>query len=190
MISWVSWFKIRNHAHTVASVFIICHGLSLPLSTNDGPECVYICRHQRGFPSTSDPQLITVTGYALIVLAFFLVCDGRSTALLPVSLPRVAPFSPTGATPQVNPECVCICRHQWGALFTSDPQLITVIGYALTVLAFFVIFDGLSVALGGVVRGTGKQALAAPCTVASYYLLGLPAGAVLAFRLKLGEASS
>ncbi len=55
------------------------------------------------------------------------------------------------------------------------------------VLAFFVIFDGVSVALGGVVRGTGKQAAAAPCTVASYYLLGLPAAAVLAFPLKLGE---
>ena len=36
-------------------------------------------------------------------------------------------------------------------------------------------------------RGTGKQAAAAPCTVASYYLLGLPAAAVLAFLLKLGE---
>ena len=42
-------------------------------------------------------------------------------------------------------------------------------------------------ALGGVVRGTGSQAAAAPCTVASYYLLGLPAAAVLAFSLNLGE---
>ena len=82
---------------------------------------------------------------------------------------------------------MCYCRHQWASLFTTDPHLITAIGAALTVLAFFVIFDGLSVALGGVVRGTGKQALAAPCTVASYYLLGLPAAAVLAFPLKLGK---
>jgi len=82
---------------------------------------------------------------------------------------------------------ICTCRHQWGSLFTSDPQLISVIGSVLMVLAFFVIFDGVSVALGGVVRGTGKQAAAAPCTVASYYLLGLPAAAVLAFPLKLGE---
>lgn len=83
---------------------------------------------------------------------------------------------------------ICTCRHQWGSLFTSDPQLISVIGSVLVVLAFFVIFDGLSVALGGVVRGTGKQAIAAPCTLASYYLLGLPAAAVLAFPLNLGEA--
>lgn len=38
------------------------------------------------------------------------------------------------------------------------------------------------------VRGTGKQAAAAPCTVASYYLLGLPAAALLAFPLNLGES--
>lgn len=81
---------------------------------------------------------------------------------------------------------IFIFRHQWGSLFTSDPQLISVIGSVLVVLAFFVIFDGVSVALGGVVRGTGKQAAAAPCTLASYYLLGLPAAAVLAFPLKLG----
>ena len=96
----------------------------------------------------------------------------------------------------VTPDCktdlkmtsaICTCRHQWGSLFTSDPQLISVIGSVLVVLAFFVIFDGVSVALGGVVRGTGKQAAAAPCTLASYYLLGLPAAAVLAFPLKLGD---
>ncbi|DBB01484.1 TPA: hypothetical protein ACH3X1_000139 [Trebouxia sp. C0004] len=81
---------------------------------------------------------------------------------------------------------ILIFRHQWGSLFTSDPHLISVIGSVLVVLAFFVIFDGLSVALGGVVRGTGKQAVAAPCTVASYYLLGLPAAVALAFSLKLG----
>lgn len=73
-----------------------------------------------------------------------------------------------------------LCRSKWGLLFTSDPALIAAISSTLTVLAFFVIFDGLSVALGGAVRGTGKQAPAAPCALACYYLLGLPAGALLA----------
>lgn len=80
-------------------------------------------------------------------------------------------------------------RSRWGFLFTSDPALISVISSTLVVLALFVFFDGLSVALGGVVRGTGKQAVAAPCTLACYYLLGLPAAALLAFPLKLGKSS-
>lgn len=90
------------------------------------------------------------------------------------------------STSSSSVKCVS-CRSKWGLLFTSDPALISVISSTLTVLALFVIFDGLSVALGGVVRGTGKQAAAAPWTLACYYLLGLPAAALLAFPLKLGE---
>lgn len=59
-------------------------------------------------------------------------------------------------------------------------------GQLLVVLAFYVASDGLSVVLGGAVRGAGKQEGAAPITLASYYLLGLPCAAVLAFVLGLG----
>ena len=80
----------------------------------------------------------------------------------------------------------CTCRNKWGLLFTSDPQLIAKVGQLLVVLAFYVASDGLSVVLGGAVRGAGKQGGAAPVTVASYYLLGLPCAAVLAFVFGLG----
>ena len=66
-------------------------------------------------------------------------------------------------------------------LFTSDAQLIAKVGQLLVVLAFYIAFDGLSVVLGGAVRGAGKQGVAAPITLASYYLFGLPCAAVFAF---------
>lgn len=40
--------------------------------------------------------------------------------------------------------------------------------------------------LGGVIRGAGKQLLASPCVIVSYYALGLPAAAYFAFNLGLG----
>lgn len=71
-------------------------------------------------------------------------------------------------------------------LFTTDPQLIAKVGELLVVLAFYIAFDGLSVVLGGTVRGAGKQGVAAPITLVSYYLLGLPCAALFAFQFGLG----
>ncbi len=78
------------------------------------------------------------------------------------------------------------CRKQWGALFSTDPELAALIAQTLTVLAFYIPLDGFSVVLGGVIRGAGKQLLAAPCVIISYYALGLPAAAYFAFNLGLG----
>ena len=78
------------------------------------------------------------------------------------------------------------CRKQWGALFSSDPELAALIAQTLTVLAFYIVLDGLSVVLGGVIRGAGKQLLASPCVIISYYALGLPAAAYFAFKCGLG----
>lgn len=79
-----------------------------------------------------------------------------------------------------------IFRYQWGALFSNDPQLANLIAQTLTVLAFYIPLDGLSVVLGGVIRGAGKQLMAAPLVIISYYLVGLPAAALFAFKFGLG----
>ena len=71
-------------------------------------------------------------------------------------------------------------------MFSTDPELAALIAQTLTVLAFYIPLDGLSVVLGGVIRGAGKQLLASPCVIVSYYALGLPAAAYLAFNLGLG----
>ena len=71
-------------------------------------------------------------------------------------------------------------------MFSTDPELAALIAQTLTVLAFYIVLDGLSVVLGGVIRGAGKQLVAAPCVILSYYALGLPAAAYFAFSLGLG----
>lgn len=60
------------------------------------------------------------------------------------------------------------------------------IAQVLVVLTGYVIFDGVSAVLGGVVKGVGKQLLATPIVLFSYYVVGLPLAALFAFKLNWG----
>lgn len=80
----------------------------------------------------------------------------------------------------------CCCRHQWGLLFSNDDQLSQLIAQILVILSGYVIVDGLSVTLGGVVKGVGKQWLATPFVFFSYYAVGLPLAALFGFHFKWG----
>lgn len=71
-------------------------------------------------------------------------------------------------------------------LFSRDAKLSNLIAQVLLVLTGYVIFDGLSAVLGGVVKGVGKQLLATPIVFFSYYVIGLPLAALFAFKLKWG----
>ena len=81
---------------------------------------------------------------------------------------------------------LCHCRHQWGLLFSKDAILSDLIAQVLIILSGYVIFDGLSCVLGGVVKGVGKQLVATPIIFFSYYVVGLPLAALFAFKLKMG----
>lgn len=78
------------------------------------------------------------------------------------------------------------CRHQWGLLFSKDAVLSDLIAQVLVILTGYVIFDGLSSVLGGVVKGVGKQLAATPIVIISYYAIGLPLAALFGFKLKMG----
>ena len=47
--------------------------------------------------------------------------------------------------------------------------------------------DGLSVVLGGDFKGVGKQAVATPFVLFSYYAVGLPLAALCGFHLEMGR---
>ena len=83
----------------------------------------------------------------------------------------------------IQPFC---CRHQWGLLFSNDAQLSCLIVVILVILSGYVIVNGLSVVLGGVFKGEGKQALATPFVFFGYYAVGLPLAALFGFHLKWG----
>ena len=78
------------------------------------------------------------------------------------------------------------CRNQWGLLFSKDAVLSDLIAQVLVILTGYVIFDGLSCVLGGVVKGVGKQLHATPIIFFSYYAIGLPLAALFGFRMKMG----
>ena len=73
-----------------------------------------------------------------------------------------------------------------GAGTSNDGQLSALIAQILVILSVYVIADGLSNVLGGVVKGVGKQLLATPFVFFSYYAVGLPLAALFGFHLKWG----
>lgn len=77
-------------------------------------------------------------------------------------------------------------REWLPALFTTDPAVIALTAAVLPVAAAFQIFDGLQVVGGGVLRGMGRTRPAALANLIGYYVLALPLGWWLAFRVGMG----
>lgn len=86
----------------------------------------------------------------------------------------------------VNSIVLIATRHQWGWLFSSEPDVVKLVAKILPILALFQLTDGLSGATGGLFRGSGKATLGAVVNLASYYLFSLPIGICLAFVAHLG----
>lgn len=76
---------------------------------------------------------------------------------------------------------------QWIArIFTPDTAIIAAGATLLRVAAFFQLFDGLQVVATGALRGAGNTHTPMFCHFAGYWLIGLPAGALLCFHFGLG----
>ena len=59
----------------------------------------------------------------------------------------------------------------------------------MILMAGYIGCDGLQTVLGGILRGTGRQASAVPVIFFSYYLLALPAAFVFAFVFHWGVSA-
>ncbi|XP_073318693.1 multidrug and toxin extrusion protein 1-like [Pagrus major] len=71
-------------------------------------------------------------------------------------------------------------------VFTYDEQIRERVADVITLYAPFVLLEAAAVALGGVIRGTGKQKVGAVCNIVGYYGIGIPIGVSLMFAAKLG----
>jgi multidrug resistance protein, MATE family len=71
-------------------------------------------------------------------------------------------------------------------LFTPDEAIIAAGAAILRIAAFFQLFDGLQVVATGAMRGVGDTRTPMVCHFTAYWLLGLPAGALLCFHFGLG----
>lgn len=83
-----------------------------------------------------------------------------------------------------------MCRGQVGRVFTGDPELLKVTSTVMILMAGYIGCDGLQTVLGGILRGTGRQASAVPVIFFSYYILALPAAFLFAFVFHWGVRPS
>jgi MATE family multidrug resistance protein len=73
------------------------------------------------------------------------------------------------------------------SLYTSDQDVITTAASLLIIAAIFQLSDGIQVVGLGVLRGLGDVKIPTLVTFTAYWIIGLPAGYLLAFKLNMAE---
>lgn len=71
-------------------------------------------------------------------------------------------------------------------LYSTQPEVILVAGLLIPLAGVFQVFDGLQVVAIGVLRGTGDTRTPMLVNVLGFWLIGIPIGAYLGFRLGAG----
>ena len=86
----------------------------------------------------------------------------------------------------VTASFLILFRSRLPLLFTHDDDINALTEKLLVVAALFQLPDAINGAVMGILRGSGRQTLGAKMNFVAYYLLGVPLGCVLAFRLHWG----
>ncbi|WFC99370.1 hypothetical protein MYAM1_002114 [Malassezia yamatoensis] len=81
----------------------------------------------------------------------------------------------------LNSSLVFVARHQWGYLFSSDPEVVRLVASILPILALFQLADCICGIAAGILRGCGRQSLSAGINLTAYYIVGIPTSLFLAF---------
>ena len=82
--------------------------------------------------------------------------------------------------------CFIVFRNFLPTIFNNDPDVIAAASSLLIVAAFFQLSDGLQVVALGVLRGIRDVKIPTIITLISYWVIGLPVGYMLAFKLGMG----
>ncbi|OBZ81287.1 putative transporter C11D3.06 [Choanephora cucurbitarum] len=82
----------------------------------------------------------------------------------------------------INSTFFMVTRQQIGYLFTSEPKVASLVAHVLPLCAVFQVTDGIASVGGGVIRGLGRQGVAAMINLIAYYVIALPIGFYLTFR--------
>lgn len=79
-----------------------------------------------------------------------------------------------------------LARSNWAYIFTNDVAVAKLVRRILPTLFVYIVADGTQSALTGVLKGLGLQRVGGPIVLFSYYVIGLPISAILAFKFKIG----
>ena len=74
------------------------------------------------------------------------------------------------------------------ALYTRDPKVVSIGVTLLALAAVFAVFDAAQVVMTGALRGMGLTRVPMLVNLAGYWILGLPLGVAVAFRMHRGVA--
>ncbi|NXU09649.1 S47A1 protein, partial [Pardalotus punctatus] len=77
-------------------------------------------------------------------------------------------------------------RNVVGYIFTSDKEIVDLVAWVMPIYVVFHVFEAITGACSGVLRGIGKQKFGAILNAVSYYGVGMPLAAVLLFVVKVG----
>ncbi|NXA63872.1 S47A1 protein, partial [Mohoua ochrocephala] len=77
-------------------------------------------------------------------------------------------------------------RSVLGYIFTKDKEIIDLVAWVMPIYVVFHLFEAMTGACSGVLRGIGKQKFGAILNAVSYYGVGMPLAAVLLFVAKIG----
>lgn len=91
-----------------------------------------------------------------------------------------------GAAELISGAVFILFRDALPALYISDTDVISITSTLLVIAAFFQISDGVQAVALGVLRGLTDVKIPTVITFVSYWILGLPAGYLLAFHFSLG----
>ncbi|KAL3511332.1 hypothetical protein ACH5RR_030733 [Cinchona calisaya] len=81
---------------------------------------------------------------------------------------------------------ILLCRKQYPALFTNNPEVQQLVEDLTPLLAISVIFTCVQYTLSGVAIGAGWQNFVAYMNAACYFFLGVPLGALLGYKFDMG----
>ncbi|NXO88484.1 S47A1 protein, partial [Certhia brachydactyla] len=92
----------------------------------------------------------------------------------------------TGVFSVIVGSILAATRNVLGYIFTNDKEIVDLVAWVMPIYIVFHLFEAMTGACGGVLRGIGKQKFGAILNAVSYYGVGMPLAAVLLFVAKIG----
>ncbi|KAI9296652.1 MATE efflux family protein [Neoconidiobolus thromboides FSU 785] len=88
--------------------------------------------------------------------------------------------------PFLNCAFLLLFSKQLGSLFTKDENVIQFVQLIIPVAATYQIFDSVGTVCNGILRGQGRQAIGAIVNVIAFYIIAIPMGLFVTFKLNFG----